>query len=697
MGSHRRRRIRVLCSECQRAIDPPPPPPEKVELHASGTLTSATIDIQAQDAQGLSQALDALVAIGAVTEGAQARLEGAAAVRFWTVEAERLAEVFDVYAQAGVVEDGIAPEPVGAHVMVTGGSEWIGAQVGLEGADMDDVGEAVAEGRDVVRLEDGGWGRLASVDAARSIASGELSRATGAGIKLAHRDVEQLEGVLRGLGRVKMVPGTERLFQALLVGSGGIIPRRIQATLRPYQESGLAWLRFIHDLGSGGILADSMGLGKSLQTICLICSVMEDEGRIRALVVAPTSVVPNWLKEFAKFAPHIRVLRWHGPTRKEKLAPLAAHADVIVTSYGLARNDLDFFNSLGLSYVILDEAQYIKTPSNATSQAMRRFNALHRLAITGTPIENRLSEFWALFDFTSPGLLGTLSQFKQAVAKIGEGDTDAVTRLRNQIGPFLLRRNIREVAKDLPDKMEHDYICPMTDRQSDLYAQFKAEARERSKTAENQGAMLKLITQLRQVACDPRLAGQTSFGEEDSGKLLALRDLLEECIDGGHRVIVFSQYTDMLFLIRQMLEKQKWKYEYLDGQTRDRIGAVDRFQEDASIPVFLISLKAGGTGLNITAADTVIHYDPWWNPAVEDQATARAHRIGQTRTVMVYRLITEGSIEEKVTEMKARKAKLAADVLADPSAVEASVTLDEMRGLLALSLIMRRPFLYPER
>jgi hypothetical protein len=1031
MGRFRRRRHPVLCSRCREEIEAEAPPRPRVEFRATGSLTSASIEVSALDEEGLSRAFDALTAIGASTDGLTARLEGAAAVRFWTLEAARLAEVFDVYAEDGVVEDGVRPDSVGVHVLVTGGSEWIGAQASLEAGgvqlDQADLVEAVTQGRDVVQLEDGTWAKLSSPEAARSIVSGELAKATGKGMKLAHRDVEQLEGVLRGLGKVKMVPGTERLFQALLVGAGGIVPRKLQAGLRPYQEAGLAWLRFIHDLGAGGVLADQMGLGKmemksndiptptgwrkfgdlrvgdlvfgrdgkptrvtgvfpqgnqpvfkvtctdgasvtvgaehlwrvqsanqkftghpghvlttaeilrrglkdaagtrkwfipicdpvsyetkcfpadpyligaliangstchslahtggedqraiiepmlppgcsfgklvkhtrtirsdtgenklrvilrdlgmwglihhqkriprqyllgdvdqrlamlqglmdndgtvdartgtveyntvspgladdvmeiirslggsawmstripkyeykgkklegrtdhrirmslpngivpfrlprkverykprtkyqpthaiesiepageaecvcisveaddhlyltkdyivthnTLQTIALLCSVQEDEGHVKALIVAPTSVVPNWMKELSKFAPHLRVLRWQGPSRMEKLASVASQAEVIVTSYGLARNDIEFFNGMGLSYIILDEAQYIKTPSNATSQAMRKMNATHRLAITGTPIENRLSEFWSLFDFTSPGLLGTLAQFKANARLIGEGDKDAVAKLRQQIGPFLLRRETREVAKDLPDRIEQDYLCPMTEKQASLYEELKRNARAKvAEAGASPSTVLQLITRLRQVACDPRLADSVGgMKEEDSGKILALRDLLEECIDGGHRVILFSQFTSMLTLIQQMLKKNNIRYEYLDGQVRDRMGCVDRFQADVNIPVFLISLKAGGTGLNITAADTVIHYDPWWNPAVEDQATARAHRIGQTRTVTVYRLIAEGSIEEKVSEMKSRKAKLAADVLADAESFERSVTLEDMRGLL---------------
>jgi SNF2 family DNA or RNA helicase len=336
------------------------------------------------------------------------------------------------------------------------------------------------------------------------------------------------------------------------------------------------------------------------------------------------------------------------------------------------RRDLPLLGGIKFDYAILDEAQAIKNPSSATAAAAKELNTRHRLALTGTPIENRLSEIWSIFDFVSPGLLGPLAKFEERYARpIDQGDSKQAARLRAVIHPFILRRTKREVAKDLPEKLEFNQIVDMAPEQRAVYLQVLREVRaqvlgevERVGVAKSQLHILAGLTKLRQAACDPRLLGlPKELGPEDSGKLSALRELVQEVEEGGHKVLIFSQFVSMLKLVAAALEQDKIRYEYLDGSTTDRPERIDRFQEDPTIPVFLISLKAGGSGLNLTAADTVIHFDPWWNPAVEDQATDRAHRIGQDKVVSVYRLVAAGTIEEKILQLKQKKKDLVASVL----------------------------------
>jgi SNF2 family DNA or RNA helicase len=341
-------------------------------------------------------------------------------------------------------------------------------------------------------------------------------------------------------------------------------------------------------------------------------------------------------------------------------------------------------------YVIVDEAQQIKNPLSATARAAKRLKADRRLALSGTPIENRLSEIWSIFDFVSPQFLGPLEKFEERYSRpIDAGDKNAAARLRAAIHPFILRRTKAEVAKDLPEKIETDQICELTGEQSQLYAAVLKEVRaqvmgevEKVGLARSQIQILAALTRLRQAACDPRLLGlPREFSDDDSGKLRALRDLVQTCVEGGHRVLVFSQFVSMLQIIKRAMDEDKVAYEYLDGSTKDRQAAVERFQDEDGPPVFLISLKAGGSGLNLTAADTVIHFDPWWNPAVEDQATDRAHRIGQTKVVTMYRLIAKGTIEEKMLDLGDKKRELVGAVLSEDVGGAKKLTKGDLEDL----------------
>jgi SNF2 family DNA or RNA helicase len=366
---------------------------------------------------------------------------------------------------------------------------------------------------------------------------------------------------------------------------------------------------------------------------------------------------------------------------------------VVITSYALLRRDEELLQGIDFRYVILDEAQHIKNPLSATARAAKKLKSDRRLALTGTPIENRLSEIWSIIDFVSPGLLGSLKTFEDKYARpVERGDKETIAKLRAIIRPFVLRRTKKEVAPELPDKIEQEMVVPLADEQSKLYKQMLAQVRasvlsevEKQGVAKAQIQILAALTRLRQAACDPRLtkmnAREGEWNDETSGKLSALREILSEAKAGGHRVLVFSQFVEMLKLIKAAIDQDGVRYEYLDGSTKDRQARVDHFNTDEDVDAFLISLKAGGTGLNLTGADTVVHFDPWWNPAVEDQATDRAHRIGQTKKVNVYRLIAKGTVEEKILQLSEKKRELMQNVLSTEGAPMKGLTkadIDEL-------------------
>ncbi len=436
----------------------------------------------------------------------------------------------------------------------------------------------------------------------------------------------------------------------------------------------LAWMQALRELGAGGILGDDMGLGKTLQSLAHILAEKQ-AGRLDrpALVVMPTSLIPNWQDEASRFAPHLRVLTLTGSGRQKHFAGIADH-DLLLTSYALLTRDIAVLREQPLHLLILDEAQHIKNPSSKAAQAVRELQTRQRLCLTGTPLENHLGELWSLFHFLMPGWLGDARRFTQDYRNPIEkhGDEARLAHLRARLRPFLLRRTKEQVATELPAKNEFVHWVELSPAQRERYETLRLamdrkvrDEIERKGLARSQMVILEALLKLRQVCCDLRLlkgdAVATSRGSS-SGKLDSLLDMLDELMSEGRRVLLFSQFTSMLALIEQALLKRGITYVKLTGETDDRRTPVERFQA-GEVPLFLISLKAGGTGLNLTAADTVIHYDPWWNPAAENQATDRAYRIGQDKPVFVYRLITRGTVEERIRELQARKAELAAGVL----------------------------------
>ncbi|GAA3615048.1 DEAD/DEAH box helicase [Microlunatus ginsengisoli] len=470
------------------------------------------------------------------------------------------------------------------------------------------------------------------------------------------------------------------------------LPVGLKAELRPYQLEGFGWLaaRFRH--GLGGILADDMGLGKTLQTLALICHAREqnpDEPPF--LVVAPTSVTGNWVSEAARFAPDLRVVALEGSSarRSKALARLDERtADLVVTSYALARLDVVDLAARGWRGLILDEAQFVKNHRSKTYQAVRQVDAPYKVAITGTPLENNLMELWSLLSITAPGLFPYPERFSESYRlPIERGqDLDALDRLRRRIRPLMLRRTKEAVATELPPKQEQVIDVTLAPRHQRVYQTYLQRERQKvlglvDELDKNRFTILRSITLLRQLALDPSLVDAQHTGVPAS-KIDLLVDRLGELVAEGHRALVFSQFTGFLGKIRERLEATGISLSYLDGSTRDRQGAIETFT-GGSASVFLISLKAGGFGLNLTQADYCFVLDPWWNPAAEAQAVDRAHRIGQTRPVMVYRLVARDTIEEKVMALKARKEQLVGSVLADDVLGDSSLSADEIRELLA--------------
>ncbi|QXQ03106.1 DEAD/DEAH box helicase [Stenotrophomonas indicatrix] len=449
-------------------------------------------------------------------------------------------------------------------------------------------------------------------------------------------------------------------------------PQGLRATLRSYQLEGLSWLQYLRQQGLGGVLADDMGLGKTLQTLAHLL-LEKQSGRLDkpALVVVPTSLLHNWQSEAARFTPDLRVLTLHGPARDTQFDAIAAH-DLILTTYPLLWRDEPALQAHSYHLLILDEAQQVKNPRSRAAATLRTLQARHRLCLTGTPLENHLGELWTQFDFLLPGLLGSEKQFNQHWRHPIERGSDQrrAQLLAQRLRPFILRRRKDQVASELPPKTVITRTVAMEGAQRDLYEAVRVamekqvrDAINGSGLARNHIVVLDALLKLRQVCCDPRLLpGETPARAAGSAKLDLLREMLPAMVEEGRRILLFSQFTGMLALIGQALRELSLPYVQLTGDTQDRVTPVQRFMQ-GEVPVFLISLKAGGVGLNLTAADTVIHFDPWWNPAAENQATDRAHRIGQDQPVFVYKLITAGSVEERIAELQQRKADLADAIL----------------------------------
>jgi superfamily II DNA or RNA helicase len=564
-----------------------------------------------------------------------------------------------------------------------------GTTEGLE-VEMSELREALALGRRWVRLRDGSLARL--TEAVASLAR-EIDDALG------HDDDGVLPRHQLGLvqdwtdraDRTALDPRVKKLrarLRALAVSTDVRVPRTIKAELRPYQKQGLAWLEFLVELGAGGILADDMGLGKTLTTLAIIASRKHLDGPAPSLVVCPTSVVYNWAREAAQFAPSLRVVSLHGAGRWERAGDLG-DADLVLTSYGTLRNDIEILERRRFRFVVLDEAQNVKNAASATAFVARRLDADLRLCLSGTPVENRLSELWALVDFCNPGMLGSANDFDHRFARpiADRPDGPEAAALRALLRPFVLRRTKQQVLTELPPTQESELWCEPTPKQRKVYDAMAAMMRQKveqeilARGLSRSGlSVLTALLRLRQIACDPRLV-DPRLPASSSGKRTLFLETVRGLIAGGRRALVFSQFVELLTLLRRDLDRERIAYEYLDGSTHDREAVVNRFQQGTA-PCFLISLKAGGAGLNLTAADTVILCDPWWNPAVEDQASGRAHRIGQERKVTVFRLVMRGTVEERIQALKERKRALARAVVGEDAGALRGLSEGDVKALL---------------
>lgn len=467
------------------------------------------------------------------------------------------------------------------------------------------------------------------------------------------------------------------------------LPKGFKGKLRPYQKAGYNWMRFLAEYSFGGCLADDMGLGKTVQTLALLQS-QKSEGAIQtSLLVMPTSLIYNWQIEASKFTPKLKVLIYSG-TQRDKNPETFAKYDLVITSYGITRIDIDILNTFYFNYVILDESQAIKNPDSIIAKSVGKLKSRHRLILTGTPLENSTMDLWSQLSFVNPGLLGAQKYFKNEFQLPIEKqqDIEKTRKLNVIIKPFILRRQKSQVAKDLPEKIESVKFSEMTPDQAEKYEEVKSFYRnkildtiETSGIRKSQMLLLQGLTQLRQIANHPKMVDEDFEG--DSGKFEDIRYMVESALSEGHKVLIFSQFVKHLTIVRKYLDDKGMSYAYLDGSTKDRQGQVDSFQNNKDIKLFLISLRAGGLGLNLTEADYVFLLDPWWNPAIEEQAVDRAHRIGQKKTVFTYKFIARDTVEEKILALQKNKLKLASDLISTEESFMKKLTTEDISELLA--------------
>ena len=618
--------------------------------------------------------------------------------RFLTVALPRLRRLAEVTESAAFGARGLAPMPA-LSVGVSLVDDLLRMTVDLEDLDPTELagiltgyreGAAYHRLRDgrLLPLQEGGLTRLAQLTESLGLSTRDL---TGGEVALPTYRALYLDRVLEGQA---MQVTRDRLFMQLTerhrraAEAKYDLPACLQGVLRGYQRVGFRWLRSMEELGFGGILADDMGLGKTVQMIALFAAAKERGITLPSLVVCPTSVVLNWERELGRFAPHLRVLCVIGDAaeRHRRLERVADY-DVVVTSYDILKRDVAHYADLDFYYHVLDEAQYIKNSNTQNARAVKSVRSVRRFALTGTPVENRLAELWSIFDFLMPGFLFTRRAFMNRFeAPIQRQEGRVAEHLRQMVAPFILRRLKQEVLTELPPKTERLLPAPMERPQRQVYLAAVSDLRRTitgggKLSSKQRITVLSQLTRLRQICCDPRLCCEGYNG--GSAKLDACMELLREATAAGHKVLLFSQFTSMLALLRQRLEEEGVAHFILQGSTpkEERARLVDAFNGDDT-PVFLISLKAGGVGLNLTGADMVIHYDPWWNGAVEDQATDRAHRIGQKNPVQVVRLIARDTIEEKIVGLQEQKRQLAQQVVEGVTPSPTDLTAEQLLELL---------------
>jgi superfamily II DNA or RNA helicase len=610
------------------------------------------------------------------------------AARFFAFEFPRLKAIWEVTLSAQAAKASSELQPLAPKLEVVGsGEDWFELRYSLGTPDGQlfsaaELQRLLRSGQSKTRLQNG---RTAVFDA---------------------EAITDFEEVLRDVDPAQTQPGTYRIKKAhadyvtntaadlgaalrSLVTPPASAPRlgELETRLRDYQKQGVEWLWRLAEGKLGGILADEMGLGKTVQTLAFLRA---RSGKGPALIVCPTSLITNWRNETQRFTPELRVLVVEGPDRHTQFGKIS-ECDVVLTSYALLQRDAEKYKPIEFSTVVLDEAQHIKNPDTQNAQAAFALRARHRFVLTGTPMENSVRDLWSLMNFVLPGYLGSRADFRERYEQpLARGAAPEIQRrLARRMRPFLLRRKKSDVAKDLPEKLEQVVVCDLKAPQRAAYDGLLREvqaglATEKGDAGAVRMKMLLGLLRLRQVCCDLRLldreGGKTAA---DSAKLELFEELIEEAIDGGHRVLVFSQFVSMLALLRERLEADKIPFSYLDGQTKERQAVVDQFQSNPGIPIFLMSLKAGGVGLNLSAADTVIHFDPWWNYAAESQATDRAHRIGQTCVVTAYKLIARDTVEEKILKLQAKKRSASEGIIGSEEPLMSGLTTADLEELLS--------------
>jgi len=618
----------------------------------------------------------------------------------WELAPKQLPRVARSLVEAGwhIEADGkMFRRPGDFRISVSTGVDWFElhgqVEYGETTAKLPELLEALRRGENIVQLGDGAYGVLPEEWLRRIGPLAALGAPEDGHIRFRRSQAGLLDALLATQPEVRCdetfarVREELRLFQRVEAAEQ---PEGFVGHLRGYQREGLGWMQFLRRFSFGGCLADDMGVGKTAQVLALL----ETRRALRAagkpvgpsLVVVPRSLVFNWKQEAARFAPQLRVLDHTGLARADN--DFQAH-DVILTTYGTLRRDAVRMKDVEFDYVVLDEAQAVKNAGTESAKAVRLLRGGHRLALSGTPVENHLGELWSLFEFLNPGMLGSASVFKLAGGAARNPDEDTRRLLAHALRPFILRRTKEQVARELPPKTEQTIYCEMEPVQRKLYNELRQHYRdallkrvETDGLAKSKIQVLEALLRLRQAACHPGLIDPQRSGER-SAKLDVLLEQLREVLDAGHKALVFSQFTSLLRIVRDRLESDAVAYEYLDGATRDRQSRVERFQNDPDCRLFLVSLKAGGLGLNLTAAEYIFLLDPWWNPAVEAQAVDRAHRIGQTRQVFAYRLIARDTVEEKVLELQTSKRDLAAAIISADNSLIANLRREDLELLLS--------------
>ncbi len=584
--------------------------------------------------------------------------------------------------------------------------DWFDVQAIINFGDLEvslkDIRRAVKKNERFVKLADGSIGEIPEewLEKYRSLLG--LAESSEKGFRFSQHQLALIEDMLASADHKStdaVYEQKRQAFEALSQpGFPGVpeqrLPLDFQGELRPYQKAGYDWLHFLRQYQLGGCLADDMGLGKTIQALVFLQSIYSKpalSGSLPAtsLLVVPKSLLVNWQREAARFTPQLRIKEYFATNRNRDLSEFQ-ETDLVITTYGVMLRDISHLLTYRFEYIILDESQAIKNPASQTARAVRLLQSKHKLVMTGTPVENSTIELWSQFAFLNPGLLGNLDYFKAQFASPIERKNDAkvLSHLRRMIFPFIMRRTKDQVAPELPPRTERILTCDMEPAQRKLYNRTRDFYRgmllgliNSNNLQTNQMKILEGLLRLRQISIHPRLVDEKFRG--DSGKYLLLLDTLQTLHAEGHKVLVFSQFVKMLSLVREDLEHQKVPYTYLDGQTQNRQEQVDMFQENMAIPFFLISLKAGGVGLNLTAADYVIHIDPWWNPAVEMQASDRTHRIGQDKPVFVFKMITQESVEEKILTLQERKKNLVDQLITTESSFVKSLTAEDIQILFS--------------